>query len=230
MIVDILGTTLVDYPGIVASTVFIAGCNLRCPFCHNSELVFPELYKNRTELSHKNVLDFIIKRKSFIKGVVFTGGEPLMHKGLSDLSDEIRSLGLKTKLDTNGYMPKMLEKAITHFDYVAMDIKSPPNKYNEATGIEIEFEKIKRSISIILNSDIKYEFRTTLVPNLFQSTSDMIPIGELIKGAELFALQSFSSEKTLSPEYQGISIYTPDITELFANTISPYVKQIIVRT
>jgi pyruvate formate lyase activating enzyme len=229
MIVNILGTTLVDYPGRVASTIFIAGCNLRCPFCHNEELVLPEKYKTATEITIKETLAFLQKRKGFITGVVFTGGEPLLFPPLLELSDRVRELGLKSKLDTNGSLPHKLLKAVDHFDYVAMDIKSPPDKYIMATGGRSDFTPISESIAIIMENCNDYEFRTTVVPTLVSSTDDFVAICNEIPGAKRYAIQPFYSEKTLSSEMQNMAILTPIQIKQMSDPLKSMVKELIIR-
>ncbi|MDA3862580.1 MAG: anaerobic ribonucleoside-triphosphate reductase activating protein [Deltaproteobacteria bacterium] len=228
MIKDLIGTTLVDYPGRIASTVFIAGCNFRCPFCHNAELVFPEIYNLTPNISNEQTIAYLKKRMNFISGVVFTGGEPLLYKDLEKLIREIKSLGLKVKLDTNGSFPGKLSKIIELVDYIAMDIKTSPSKYPVATGSSCDFSKILESIELVQASSVEYEFRTTAVPKLVES-QDIREIGKIIKGSTTYALQTFTSENTLDEQFAGIPIYPPEVLEKFKKIIEPQVDKVIIR-
>jgi pyruvate formate lyase activating enzyme len=228
MIVHILGTTLVDYPGKVAATLFSAGCNLRCPFCHNPELVIPEQYKNIEQWKTEDIINYLKKRKKLISGVVFTGGEPLMHNEINHLAKEIKKLDLSIKLDTNGCFPEKLSGLLDIFDYFAMDIKTGPENYLKATGNRSDFTPIRESIKILMNSHKEYEFRTTMVPTLV-SPQDIFDIVKEIKGASLYALQKFQSAKTLDSEMQGLSSMTSEDIENIAQKISGDVKKLVIR-
>ncbi|MGM0595565.1 MAG: anaerobic ribonucleoside-triphosphate reductase activating protein [Myxococcota bacterium] len=228
MIKDLIGTTLVDYPGIIASTVFIAGCNFRCPFCHNAELVFPEIYNLSPNISKEQTLACLKKRLNFISGVVFTGGEPLLYNELESLIKKIKTLGLKIKLDTNGAFPGKLSKITEFVDYVAMDIKTSPSKYPVATGSHCDFSKILESIELLQAGSTEYEFRTTAVPKLVES-EDIREIGKIIKGSSTYAIQTFTSENTLDEQFAGIPIYPPEVLEKFKKIIEPQVDKVIIR-
>lgn len=153
--------TLIDYPGHVAAVVFTQGCNFRCRYCHNPELVYPHLLQE--SMPKEDVLSFLRKRKGSLEGVVITGGEPTMHLGLMDFMAEIKSLGYKIKLDTNGTKPEVLQEAIERqlVDFVAMDLKAPLEKYSLITGVEFDPKIIQRSMDMIVASGLPYEFRTT---------------------------------------------------------------------
>lgn len=153
--------TLIDYPGHVAAVVFTQGCNFRCRYCHNPELVYPHLLQE--SMPKEDVLSFLRKRKGTLEGVVITGGEPTMHLGLMDFMAEIKALGYKIKLDTNGTKPEVLQEAIERqlVDFVAMDLKAPLEKYSLITGVEFDPKIIQRSMDIIVASGLPYEFRTT---------------------------------------------------------------------
>ena len=155
-------TTLVDFPGKVAAIVFTQGCNFRCGYCHNPELL--EHSKN-SDFNKNDFLDFLKTRIGKLDGVVITGGEPTLQKGLYDFIKEIKSLGFAVKLDTNGTNPIIVEKLINDnlLDYIAMDIKAPFDKYTKITGVGVDIENIKRSIELIKNSSVDYEFRTTVL-------------------------------------------------------------------
>lgn len=153
--------TLIDYPGHVAAVVFTQGCNFRCRYCHNPELVYPHLLQE--SMPKEDVLSFLRKRKGTLEGVVITGGEPTMHLGLMDFMAEIKALGYKIKLDTNGTKPEVLQEAIERklVDFVAMDLKAPLEKYSLITGVEFDPKIIQRSMDMIVASGLPYEFRTT---------------------------------------------------------------------
>ncbi len=184
--------SFVDWDGKVASVIFLPGCNFRCPMCHNFRLVLnPGEFES---VSLERILEFIARRKEFIDGVVVTGGEPTMHADLPNLCRAIKSAGLSVKLDTNGYSPSTLRRLINEklIDYVAMDIKSAvvKEKYDVATGSDVDVAKIKESIEILMKSGIDYEFRTTVVPSI-NDVEDIRQIARSISGARKFVLQYF---------------------------------------
>ena len=199
--------TLLDYPGRVACTVFLGGCNLRCPFCHNASLVLP---RGAAEtMTEESFLAFLKKRQGILDGVCVTGGEPLLQPELPRLLSEIKSLGYGCKLDTNGTLPRRLSPLIQAgaIDYIAMDIKSSLGGYNTACGVEVDTEAIKQSIALIKQSGIPHEFRTTVVSGL-HTESDIESIAALI-GDEPYFLQSFvDSGDLISPA--GLSAFSPD--------------------
>ena len=182
--------TLLDYPGLVACTVFLGGCDMRCPFCHNAELLdagAPKL------LDDEELLRFLSTRHGLLDGVVFTGGEPLLRKELPDLMSKIKEMGFKVKLDTNGNHPERLQEVVESglVDYVAMDIKNSPDKYAETIGLpSFDLSKIKKSVSFLLSGKVPYEFRTTVVKQ-FHDEDSMRKIASWIDGAERYFLQSF---------------------------------------
>jgi pyruvate formate lyase activating enzyme len=191
--------TLVDYPGKLACTVFITGCNFRCPFCYSKELVLPERIKDHPQILEESFFDFLKERKGFLEGCVLCGGEPTVcGDELVEFARKIKDLGFFVKLDTNGTNPEVIKKMIEEkvVDYIAMDIKAPleKEKYNLASGSQIDLEKIKESISLIKNSNIDYEFRTTVVPGI-HSREDIIQMANDIAPAKKYFLQNFRGEK-----------------------------------
>ena len=221
------GTTLLDYPDKVASTIFLGGCNFRCPYCHN-----PELIENKGEdIDEDWLFGEIEKRRNFIEGICITGGEPLL---FDEITDFIRSLKRETgkliKIDTNGYNPDLLKKVIESgkCDYIAMDIKSSLKKYFIAAGVNIEEEKIKKSIDIIMDSKIDYEFRTTVVPEIIKS-DDIREIGTLINGAKKISLQQFRSIKTYNEDFQKLKPYKPEELNKFRDILSQFVEGIDIK-
>ena len=214
-------TTLIDFPGKIASLIFTAGCNFRCPFCHNPELVKPELIKGLDLIKEKDFFDFLDERKKLIDGVSITGGEPTLHDDLINFIEKIKEKGLLVKLDTNGTRPEVLEKLIDKnlLDYVAMDIKAPLNKYEKVVGVKVDLEKIKKSINLIMKNLADYEFRTTIIPNLL-SEEDIIDLAKEIKGAKRFYLQQFVNKgKMLVEEYKEIKPYPSKKLEEIRNKI-----------
>ena len=183
--------TLLDFPGTVACTVFTVGCNLRCPFCHN-----PALVNNPPEdlrISEEEFFAFLEKRKGILDGVAITGGEPLLHSDIGEFIAKIKMKGYKVKLDTNGTFPDRLEKVLSLglVDYVAMDLKNTFDKYAETVGIEgFDTSLIKRSIKILQDSGVAYEFRTTVVSPLHRA-EDFEAIAKQVEGTENYFLQSF---------------------------------------
>lgn len=154
--------SLIDFPANISCVVFTQGCNFRCRYCHNPELVYPQLFQK--EIPQEEVFEYLKKRKNLLEGVVITGGEPTIQADILDFIKEIRKLGYKIKLDTNGYVPEVLEKLIPFLDYIAMDIKTSFDKveYSRICGIEIDIEKIIQSIKLIVESKKNFEFRTTV--------------------------------------------------------------------
>ena len=182
--------SLIDYPGKICAVVFTQGCNFRCSYCHNPELVEPRMY--REPIPEEEVLEFLEKRKAILEGVVITGGEPLLHKDLPLLLKAIKEIGYAVKLDTNGSFPEELRKIVNDklVDYIAMDIKAPLEKYDLLAGVDVNTEDIERSIRIIMHSNLGYHFRTTVVKSLL-NIEDLKQIRELIKGACNYVLQEF---------------------------------------
>lgn len=219
--------TLLDYPGKMACTLFTAGCNLRCPFCHNSRLVLnPE---NESEFSAEEILSFLKKRQGILDGVVITGGEPLLQKDIADFIRQIKELGYSVKLDTNGTFPRKLRELVENglVDYVAMDIKNSPELYAETIGISgYDISKIKESIAFLLEGRVDYEFRTTVVRE-FHSVFGMDNIGKLIKGAKRHFLQAFVDSGELIAF--GLSGVPKDEMESMQKIMLNYVESCEIR-
>lgn len=181
--------TVLDFPGQVACIVFTAGCSFRCPFCHNATLVKAE----GENVSEEEVLAYLKKRQGILDGIVITGGEPTIQKDLKEFIIKIKNLGYKVKLDTNGYHPEVLEDLLNDglVDYVAMDIKNSKDKYAVTVGLQnIDILRIERSVELLKNCNIPYEFRTTTMEEL-HSDEDIKSIANWLKGAKKYFLQSF---------------------------------------
>lgn len=182
--------TLLNYPDKLACTIFTSGCNLRCPFCHNSGLVT----NNYNEISFDSIYEYLKKRIGILDGVCITGGEPLIHADIKDYIKKIKDLGYLVKIDTNGCNPKLLKELIDLklVDYIAMDIKNIYSKYDITSGVKVNIDNIKKSISIIENSGIDYEFRTTIVKE-FHSTQDIKEILSYISSNSNYYIQNFKN-------------------------------------
>ncbi len=192
--------TLIDYPGHIAATVFTVGCNFRCPFCHNPELVLSMGYKV-SSIFEDELFKFLEDRKGKLEGVCITGGEPTIQPDIIDFIQKIKHLGYKVKLDTNGTRPDVLRNLFRKnlLDFVAMDIKSSLEEYDKTTNSQVDIERIKLSVKLIRNSAVDYEFRTTVVPGLHKE-EDFAKIGKWLAGSKKYVLQAFEDKgKILDP-------------------------------
>ena len=206
-------TTLLDYPGHVAATIFTGGCNFRCPFCHNSDLVVNSTMSPC--ISQEEIFSFLKKRKNVLSGICITGGEPTLQTNLSEFIKKVRSLGYKIKLDTNGYRPDVISSLLEDnlLDYIAMDIKAGLSNYAKVSGIpNLDTSKIKESISIIENSGIDYEFRTTVVKEL-HNRQDFLEISEMLSSSSPYFIQSFKDSG---------NILTPGLSSCDTDTLNQY--------
>jgi len=222
-------TTLIDYPDKVACTVFTYGCNFRCPFCHNPELVTRKLQKKDT-ISEEEFFKFLKKRKNMLDGVVITGGEPCLQKDLISFCKKIKRRGFFVKVDTNGSLPEALEALLEAkaVDYIAMDIKSSFESYKKVTGGFDSFKKILHSIEILKNSKIDYEFRTTVVKGL-HSEKDVERIGRMVDGEKYFSLQNFKSGKAISKKLNKSNEFSSDEMEKLQKILKEFVKKVEIR-
>jgi len=172
--------TLIDYPGKIAATVFLSGCNFRCPWCYSSELVLPEKIKNSPKISEEYFFDFLKEKEGLIEGIVICGGEPCINKDLESFARKIKDSGYFVKLDTNGSNPQMIKNLVEKklIDYIAMDIKAPKNKYKSFSG-KAKIEDIEKSVNFLKNNPVDFEFRTTVIPN-FHKEEDIFEIAKWI--------------------------------------------------
>lgn len=218
--------TLLDYPDKVACTVFLGGCNLRCPFCHNGDLV---LAPGPAQLTEDQLLDFLKKRSGLLEGVCVTGGEPLLRAGLPQLLREIKELGYPVKLDTNGAFPKKLQWLCREglVDYVAMDIKNSPERYGETAGLPgLDPAPFRESAAFLLSGTVDYEFRTTVVRE-FHDAASFRSIATWIAGAKRYFLQSFVDRDTvLRP---GLHPCSREELESFADLLRPLIPSVELR-
>lgn len=219
---------MIDYPGEICAIVFTQGCNFRCPYCHNPELVNPELYNER--LPEEVIFSFLAKRKGKIDAVTITGGEPTIQHGLIDFVKRVRKKGYSIKIDTNGSNPEVIDKLLSMklLDYIAMDIKSPAEKHKIVTRSQINFDTIKQTIELIMKSGIPYEFRTTALKKLLEE-NDILDIASLIKNARLYVLQQFIPSKVLDRGFIKYESYSRDELESLSKKIAQRIANILIR-
>ena len=218
--------TLLDYPGRLAATVFLGGCNFRCPFCHNASLV---VRGDDTEIGEDELFAFLESRRGKLSGVCITGGEPTLYPSLPSFIQRIRALGYSVKLDTNGTNPDMLESLVRAglVDYVAMDVKSSIENYGRVAGIPgLDTTAIERSIDFLLSGAVDYEFRTTVVREL-HTASDFYSIGRRIEGARAYFLQSFKDSGDLIED--GFSSYSGAEISALLDIVKVYIPNAQIR-
>lgn len=223
-------SSLIDYPEKISAIIFTQGCNFRCPYCHNPELIDSPSPLRGEGIGVRVLLDFLASRIGKLDGVVITGGEPTIHKDLPDFIKQIKNLGFAVKLDTNGTNPQMLKHLIDArlIDYVAMDIKAPIEKYNEIVCSDFDTNNILKSIEILKNSSIDYEFRTTVVKSQL-SFNDFERIGQLIEGASKYYLQKFVTSKTLNSSFTTQTTYTDEEFKLIIDSLKKHIKKVELR-
>ncbi len=192
--------SLIDYPGLICAIVFLQGCNFKCPYCHNPELVDPPLFK--PGIKEKNVLEFLNLRRGKIDAVTITGGEPTIQNDLESFIRQVKNMGFAVKLDTNGSHPQVIKALLAEklLDFIAMDVKAPLEKYKNIVNTQVDTDSIKESIDLILKTKIPYEFRTTVVESQLEE-DDILNIGKLISGASKYVLQKFVPAKTLDSRF-----------------------------
>lgn len=232
LILGLSKTTLLDYPGSVAATLFTGGCNFRCPFCHNGNIVRKD--KFLIPLLEEEIFSFLQKRRNVLTGVCITGGEPTLHPDLPELITQIKKLGYLVKLDTNGTNPQMLHDLIHAglIDYCAMDIKNSPEKYGATTGFSTDHSKfdltdIESSVRIIMHQkQIPYEFRTTIVRE-FHDEADILAIAQWISDAKAYFLQSYTdSDGVLC---KGFHAHSEETLQAYAALCRQFVPNTILR-
>lgn len=221
-------TSFIDYPGRISAVVFTQGCNFRCPYCHNPELVVPERYCGTIRI--EDIFSFLEKRRGKLDAVVITGGEPTLQADLVPFMQRIRSMGFLVKLDTNGSRPQVLREVIARGlpDYVAMDVKAPWDKYAFVAGSPVDITDIGASVELIMGSGIPYEFRTTLVRSLLDP-DDVMGIGRAIRGASLYVLQKFTASKHVESSYTDMAPMTDDQIATLVRDLGPLVERCITR-
>ena len=229
-------TTLIDYPGHVACTVFTAGCNFRCPWCYSKELVLPELIAEQQEIPEQEILEFLKGKQGLLEGAVLCGGEPTLHPDLPEFCNKIKDLGFLIKLDTNGSNPKMLKKLIDQklIDYVAMDIKLPKQRYAALfAGGGITADDIEESVKILKNSEIDFEFRTTCAPTIHTPDDFEIMakwIGQDVPGRPpKYFLQNFRPGRNIDPKFENFKPFDDEFFAAALAKIKPFVPDAHLR-
>ncbi len=210
-------TSLIDYPDRVASILFTSGCNMRCPFCHNGDLVHGY---TGPFLEEDEVVEVLLERKKYVDAVVVTGGEPTLQPDLPDFFAKLKENGFDLKLDTNGMLPDVLNACLPYLDYIAMDIKTSPSRYPDLGANDVS--ALRESVKKVMSSGVDYEFRCTAVPGLVEE--ETIPeMGELVRGAKLFIFQPYRPEKTLDPAYGNIQPHSDETLQKFADLMAEFV-------
>lgn len=232
MICGLQKMTLLDFPGKIACTVFLGGCNFRCPFCHNSELF---MGKPEKLMEDEEFFAFLKSRKGLLDGVCVSGGEPTLYKDLPVFLEKIKEMGFLVKLDTNGYRPQVLKDLVGNklVDYVAMDVKNSPATYGQTVGLEkMDLAAIEESLRFLIGGEVDYELRTTLVKPFHDRASiqDMgVWLGSLVPGkkpAKLF-LQSFVDRDTVL--FSGLTAPETEATQEFAKILEPFAEKVTIR-
>jgi pyruvate formate lyase activating enzyme len=216
-------TSLIDFPNRIASVLFTPGCNLRCPFCHNWRIV---VEPKPPFLNEEAALRILESRKKYVNAVVVTGGEPTMHKEVPKFLRKLKEKGFAVKLDTNGFYPKVLVECLPYVDYVALDVKTSLDKY-ERLGAK-DTSPLLQTIEILKTGRVEYEFRATVVPG-FVNAEDITKIGEMVKGAKIFAFQQFIPEDTLDKGFKTLMPYPLEKIRNFAETMKGYADTIVLR-
>lgn len=214
-------TSLLDFPDKISAIVFTAGCNFRCGYCHNPELI-------NSIAPVQDVLNFLKTRVGKLDGVVITGGEPCLQKDLPEFIKQIKKLGFAVKLDTNGSFPEVLARVLPDLDYIAMDIKAPPDKYSQISGWHGDIEKIRESIDMIMKSGIDYEFRTTVVASQL-TEEDFEKIGIMLNGAERYYLQKFVPSKVLDEKFYDEKTYPDELFQKIIARLNIYINNVGLR-
>jgi len=228
-IAGFIKTSLIDWDGHVSSVIFLPGCNFRCPFCHNMELVLRPDEVPAVPL--EEIMNYLEQNADFLDGVVVTGGEPTLHADLAVLLSEIKKIGLKVKLDTNGSRPQVLLDLIGAglIDSISMDLKGPLDaRYEDLVGCEPPLDEIKRSIALIMDAGIDYEFRTTVVPVLLRR-KDIEDIAAFVGGARKYVLQQFQPKNTLDERMSLLDPYPEEELRQMAEAARGYVRRLIIR-
>jgi pyruvate formate lyase activating enzyme len=220
--------SLNEYPGMISAIAFTQGCNFRCPYCHNPELVDPDLFGDC--LPEEGVLSFLERRRGKLDALTITGGEPTIQLDLIDFIKRVRKIGYLIKLDTNGSCPEVLEQLVGGrlLDYIAMDMKGPFQKYRTVTRSKIDEDKIRQSMEIIMKSGKPYEFRTTVPKKLLQE-EDLLEMGKLLRNASCYILQQFIPTRTLDKQFQKYEAYSQEEMEYLRDKLKKDVPVVRIR-
>ncbi|MBD3189443.1 MAG: anaerobic ribonucleoside-triphosphate reductase activating protein [Candidatus Heimdallarchaeota archaeon] len=222
-------SSMIEWPGLLVDMIFLGGCNLRCPYCHNPDLI----PANKVPSYDVNeILAELERRKEtgWLDGVSITGGEPTLSKRLPEFLKILGDFGLKRKIDTNGTNPEVVQKILDEglIEYIAMDVKAIPKSYEKAVGRKVNFTKIRQTIDIIINSDIDHEFRTTVVPTIV-TPKDLLIIAEIIAGAKRYYIQEFRPLKCYDKSFETLKPYNRDILEKICEQLKSRFKVCKVR-
>jgi pyruvate formate lyase activating enzyme len=211
---------MLDWPGKISAVLFLSGCNFRCPYCHNPDLAEG---KAAEELDWGEVRDYLLSRRGWIDGVAITGGEPTIHSWLADLCAEIKEIGFGVKVDTNGSRPRDVERLMREglVDYVAMDVKTSPARYFQAAGRPVEWERIEKTVNLLLGWEGGCEFRCTVVPGIV-AYEDLLEIAGLLRGGKRLVLQQFKPGNNLDPSYADKEAYPDDLLTQWAESLSRF--------
>ncbi len=220
--------SLIDYPGKISSIVFTQGCNFRCPYCHNPELVEQKIYQPC--LSEKDILEFFQTRRGKLDAVTITGGEPTLQENLIPFIIKIRQMSFAVKLDSNGSRPDVLDRLIREklLDFIALDVKAPLEKYQDVVKVPIADDAIRESIRLVLKAKIQHEFRTTVVSSML-ALEDILAIGREITGAKRYALQKFQPARTLNKKYLKEKTYSDEEFLKIKKQLEEKIPLIIIR-
>jgi pyruvate formate lyase activating enzyme len=220
--------SLIDYPGKLCATIFTAGCNFRCPYCYNEDIVLD--YPAMPKVPEDKIIEFLHPRLGFLDGVCVTGGEPTIHRELPKFLGRLKSIGSLVKLDTNGSRPKALayvmEKGLVN--YIALDVKVPLDRYEETVRYRVKPEGLKETIKLIRRSGVDHEFRTTVVPGLLDG-DDLEEIAMTLAGSRRYVLQQFRPGKTLCPDFKDVKPYSEAEMRQFRDRVAPYFAETRLR-
>ncbi len=228
MIKGLQRVSIIDFPKRICSVIFTGGCNFRCPYCHNPELVVD--WEKLPTISEEEILTFLSERRGLIDGVCITGGEPTLHNALPHFIEKVVSSGFRVKLDTNGSIPQMIEELLQKklIDYIAMDVKAIPEKYDIASGVSVNISDIEKSIRIIMEGKIEYEFRSTVFPD-FISSEDGERLGKWLKGTKRFVLQRPRKLKMLLEVFKDRPTYAETELSKLRTVLSNYIDEVVIR-
>ena len=221
--------SLIDYSPYTASVIFLGGCNFRCSYCHNPDLVLN--FNKIPDIDVNEVINYLKSKKNWIDGVCITGGEPCLYKDLPLFISKLKEIGMKIKLDTNGANPLMIKELIDSklVDYIAMDIKNSLEDYEKVAVVHVDKEKIKESVNLIRNSGIDYSFRTTVIPGLV-GKKEIFLIGKWLNGSKKFVIQNFRSDRGLiDDKLKGVKPYSKEDLNEMASAIKPFFEKVEVR-
>ena len=221
-------TSLIDYPGKVVCTIFLAGCNFRCPYCQNPDLI--EAPDKLPTIKEEEIIDYLKKRRKWLDGICISGGEPTIHKELVIFIERIKKENFLVKLDTNGANPAMIKELLDKnlVDFIAMDIKTSLDKYDDAAKVSVNKKDVQKSIALIRNSGIDYEFRSTILPRL-HSEEDIKKIGEWLNGSKKFVLQQFRPRICLDKSYEKEKPFSKQEMETFKKLLDNYFDKVEIR-